>query len=186
VSRTQPLLMGEYVEGTRVVETTVRPVRLACLIPEDDPGLAVRFAESRSLAWGGHTSFALPYSRADGLRQPWRQLVDLLDPDAVFALGTPREPFRSPGVVPISATSEQPAERPDEPLGYRLGEELGRMVYETEGPQQLLVNASTLMHSVLGAVGEHLKPPIASHSWSSPGWGQVPPRICPWLRGTAA
>jgi hypothetical protein len=162
-SRTQALLTGEYVEGTRVVETTVRPIRPACLIPEDDPGLAVRFAESRSLAWGGHTSFALPYSRADGLRQPWRQLLDLLDPDMVFALGAPREHFRSPWVVPISATSEQlaeqPAERPDEPLAYRLGDDLGRMVYETEGPQQLLVNASTLMHSALGAVAENLKPP---------------------------
>jgi hypothetical protein len=153
------LLTGEYVEGARVVETTVRPVRPACLIPENDPGLAVRFAESRSLAWGGHTSFALPYSRSEGLRQPWRQLLDLLDPDVVFALGAPREPFRSPGVVPISTTSEQPTVQTDEPFAYRLGDDIGRFVYETEGPQQLLVNASTLMHSVLGAVGENLKPP---------------------------
>lgn len=81
MSRTRALLPGEYAEGARVVWTTLRPVRPAVLIPEDDPGLAARFAESCSLAWGGHVGYALPFSRSEGLRQPWRRLLDLLDPD---------------------------------------------------------------------------------------------------------
>jgi hypothetical protein len=79
VSRTQALLAGECVEGAGVVETTVRPVGPMCLFPEDDPEMAARFAESRSLAWEGQASYALPYSRSEYLREPWRQLVYLLD-----------------------------------------------------------------------------------------------------------
>jgi hypothetical protein len=91
------LLPGEYADGARVVSTTLRPVRPACLIPEDDPGVAARFAESRSLAWGGHIGYTLPYSPSEGLREPWRRLLDLLDPDEVHALGMSDEPAVSPG-----------------------------------------------------------------------------------------
>jgi hypothetical protein len=69
VNRTWALRPGEYAQGPRVVSTTLRPVRPAVLIPEDDPGMAARFARSRSLAWGGHACYALPFSCAFG---PWR------------------------------------------------------------------------------------------------------------------
>ena len=95
-----------YADGTRVVSTTLRPIRPACLIPEDDPGMAARFAESRSLAWGGHVGYVLPYSRSEGLRDPWRRLLDLLDPDKVFALGTSRRPAVSPGIVNLNAPQQ--------------------------------------------------------------------------------
>ena len=156
MSRTRALLPGQYADGARVVETTLRPVRPACLIPEDDPGLAARFAESRSLAWGGHVGYALPYSRSEGLRQPWRRLLDLLDPDQVFALGTSRRLAVSPGIVNLHAPQQEPAK----PLADRIGDDLGRMVYTLEeGPERLIVSASALMHSVLRAVGEDLRPP---------------------------
>ena len=156
MSRTRALLRGLYADGARVVETTLRPVRPACLIPEDDPGLAARFAESRSLAWGGHVGYALPYSRSEGLRQPWRRLLDLLDPDQVFALGTSRRLAVSPGIVNLHAPQQEPAK----PLADRIGDDLGRMVYTLEeGPERLIVSASALMHSVLRAVGEDLRLP---------------------------
>lgn len=155
MSRTRALLSGEYADGARVVEATLRPVRPVCLIPEDDPGMAARFAESRSLAWGGHAGYALPYSRSEGLREPWRRLLDLLDPDQVFALGSSRVPAVSPGVVNLNAPHKEPAK----PLVDRLGDDLGRLVYTAEGPEGLFTGVSTLMHTVLDAVGEGLKPP---------------------------
>lgn len=155
MSRTRALFPGEYVEGNRVVETTLRPVRTACLIPEDDPGMAARFAESRSLAWGGHVGYALPFSRSEGLRQPWRQLLDLLDPDQVYALGISR-PRDNPAIVNVHA----PQRKRRKPLVDRIGDGLGRMLYTAEeGPERLFGGTSTLMHSILDALGENLKPP---------------------------
>jgi hypothetical protein len=121
--------------------------------------MAARFAESRSLAWGGHVGYALPYSRSAGLREPWRQLLDLLDPDEVVALGTSREPAVSPRVLNFRAPRQEPAKL----LVDRIGDDLGRLVYTAEGPERLFISASTLMHSVLRAVGEHLKPPDSEH-----------------------
>jgi len=155
MSRTRALLRGEYADGARAVETTVRPVRPACLIPEDDPGMAARFAESRSLAWGGHVGYALPYSRSEGLREPWRRLLDLLDPDEVFALGISSKPAVSPGVVNMNS----PYVEPPRPLASRLADDLGRMVYTGEEPELPFRSASALLHSILDAVGEDLKPP---------------------------
>ena len=86
------LLPGDYVGGVRVVETTLRAARPACLIPDDDPGLAAGFVRSRCLAWGGHASYAIPYSSSRGLTEQWEELLDLLDPDEVFALGPLQEP----------------------------------------------------------------------------------------------
>lgn len=155
MSRMRALLPGEYANGARIIETTLRPVRPACLIPEDDPSLTARFAESRSLAWGGHVGFVFPFSRSEGLREPWRQLLDQLDPDEVFALGIPR-PKHSSGVVNMHAPHR---ERP-KPLVDRMGDDLGRLVYTAEeGPERLFISASTLIHSVLDAVGQDMKPP---------------------------
>ncbi len=137
MSRARALLPGEYADGARVVETILRPVRPVCLIPEDDPALAVRFAESRSLAWGGHVGYALPYSRSEGLRQPWRRLLDVLDPDKVFALGITSRPAVSPGVVNMNA----PEEEPPRPLASRLSDDFGRLVYTAEkGPVRLFTD----------------------------------------------
>lgn len=156
MSPTWTLLPGEYVEGNRVVETTLRPVRTACLIPEDDPGMAARFAESRSLAWGGHVGYALPFSRSEGLRQPWRRLLDLLDPDHVYALGISR-PQANPSLIDMHA----PKGQSPKPLVDRIrDDDFGRMLYTAEeGPERLFGGTSTLMHSILNAVGENLKPP---------------------------
>jgi hypothetical protein len=180
VSHTRPLRPGEYAEGTQIVETTLRPVRPVCLIPEDDPGMAARFAESRSLAWGGQICYALPYSRSEGLRQPWRRILDVLDPDQVLALGTTGRPAVSPGIVNLNAPQQEPAQ----PLADRIGDDLGRLMYTTEeGPEQLFVGASTLMHTVLGAVGEGLEPPDSERfvivpmlSQQSPGYLHVTAR----------
>ena len=147
MSSTQLLRPGNYADGARVVSTTVRPVRQACLIAEDDPSMAARFAESRSLAWGGHIGYVLPYSRSEGLREPWRRLLDLLDPDQVFALGM------SDDLV--------------------VSQDLGRMVYTRYKPEELLILGSTLMYSVLNAVGQSLKPPDSE-------WFVVVPKLSQW------
>jgi hypothetical protein len=117
--------------------------------------MAARFAVSRSMAWGGHACYAIPYSRYEGLRPPWRRLLDLLDPDQVFALGL-SHPYHNSAVVNLNA----PRAEPPRPLAERMTDDLGRLVYTAEnGPERLFVGASTLMHSALGAVGEDLRPP---------------------------
>lgn len=154
MNRTWAMRPGEYAQGPRVVSATLRPVRPAALIPEDDPGMAARFAQSRSLAWGGHACYALPFSRSEGLREPWRRLLDLLDPDQVYALGISR-PRRNYGIVNMNA----PQREPPKPLVDRMSDGLGRLLYTAEeGPERLFTGTSTLMHSVLRAVGEGLKP----------------------------
>jgi hypothetical protein len=67
----------------------------------------------------------------------------------------PHKPLVSPGVVRINA----PQEKPPKPLADRLSEDLGRMVYTREKPEELFLNATALMHSVLDAMGGDLKPP---------------------------
>lgn len=128
MNRTHVLRQGEYAEGPRIVSTTLRPVRPAVLIPEDDPGMAARFAQSRSLAWGGHAGFALPFSRSEGLREPWRRLLDVLDPDQVYALGISSRPLVSPGVVNMHA----PHAEPPKSLAQRMQEDLDRLLYTAE------------------------------------------------------
>jgi hypothetical protein len=156
VTRTRALPPGDNVEGNRIVETTLRPVRPACLIPDNDPSMAARFAESRSLAWGGHAGYALPFSRSEGLRQPWKRLLDLLDPDHVYALGISR-PHDNPYLVDMHT----PKGESPKPLVDRIrDDDLGRMLYTAEeGPERLFGGTSTLMHSILNAMGENLKPP---------------------------
>ena len=69
------------------METTLRPARPACLIPDDDPDMAARFARSRCLAWGGQASHVLPFSRSGSLSERWEELLGLFDLDRVFAIG---------------------------------------------------------------------------------------------------
>ena len=108
----------------------------------------------------------LATSRSEGLREPWRRLLDLLDPDQVYALGISSRPVVSPGVVNMHA----PHAKPPRSLADRMQDGLGRLLYTAEeGPERLFTGTSTLMHSVLRAVGEDLKPPTAGTSWSSPG-----------------
>lgn len=117
------------------MEATLRPVRPAALIPDDDPGMAAKFAVSRCVAWGGHASYVIPYSRSGGVSEAWRELLELLDPDELFALGPLQEAVKD------------------------SLNDAGRLVYPRDEPASLFVHASTLLHSVLGAVGQDLKPP---------------------------
>ena len=130
-----PWLPGEYVSGPRVAETILRPVRPACLIPDDDEDVAAKFVETHCLAWGGQAGFVLPYSRSHGLSEGWRELLEVLDPDEVFALGPLQESVKD---------------------GLTDG---GRFVYPRGEPAELFIQACTLVHSVLGAFGQGLKPP---------------------------
>lgn len=137
MSQPWALLPGSYVDGVRVVETTLRPVRPACLIPSDSPDMAARFAASRGLAWGGHASYAIPYSRSGGLGEQWEELLGLLDPDRVHAVG------------PLGEAEKE-----------RLRED-GWFVYPRGGPEALSSEYSTLLHSALRAVADDLRPPDA-------------------------
>lgn len=135
MSRTWALLPKEYARGVRVVETTLRPAQPVCLIPEDSTDLAVKFVESRSLAWGGHASYVIPYSSSDGLSKRWKEVLELLDPDRVFAVGPTREAEKE-----------------------RL-EEAGWLVYPVEDPVLLFTFTSSLLYSALEAIGQALQPP---------------------------
>ena len=134
-SRMQLLLPNDYTKGVRTVETSLRPARPACLIPDDDPKSAAKFAESRSLAWGGCASYVIPYSRSQGLSEGWRELLGILDPDRVFAVGK------------LPEAEEE-----------RL-HEAGWFVYPRDEPEALSRESSTLLYSALEAVAKDLAPP---------------------------
>lgn len=135
MSRSGVLLPREYESGARVVETTLRPARPACLIPDDDPDMAARFIRSRCLAWAGQASYVIPYSRSGGLSEQWEELLRLFDPDRVFAI----EPL-------LEAEKE------------RLND-AGWFVYPRDEPLALSGESSTLLHSALKALADGLKTP---------------------------
>lgn len=149
MSPAHALLPGEYASGARITEVTLRPVRPACLIPDDDVNLAAQFAASRCLAWGGHASYVIPYQRTGSLSEPWTQLLELLDPDHLFALGARQRAVHD-----------------------HLGG-AGRLVYTQDDPAGLFVHSSTLVHSVLEAIDQYLKPPNSERFVVVPGIPEV-------------
>lgn len=134
-SRSRPLLPGGYVDGVGIAETTLRPARPAALIPDNDPDLAAKFARSRSLAWAGIASYAIPYSPGGGLSERWEEVLGLLDPDQVYAAGPLREAEKK-----------------------RLND-AGWFVFPRDEPTALSAECSTLLHSALGVVSKDLEPP---------------------------
>jgi hypothetical protein len=160
------LLPGDYASGVRVVETTLRPVRPACLIPDDDPEVAAAFAESRSLAWGGFASYVIPYSRSEGLSKQWEELLGMLDPDRVQAIGAGR--VQGSGRLP----------KADE---ERL-REAGWFVYPRDDRMALSREYSTLLYSVLRAVAEDLRPPDSPNFVAIPETTRGFPRPAAYAR----
>lgn len=152
-----PLLPGEYVSGPRVADTTLRPVRPACLIADDDEDMAAKFVETHCLAWGGQASYVFPYSRSCGLSEVWRELLEVLDPDEEFSLGPLQESVKD---------------------GLR---DAGRFVYPMDEPAELFFQAGTLVHSVLDTFGQGLKPPESERFVVIPKVSPMAPAHLPLL-----
>jgi hypothetical protein len=66
-------------EGTRIASVRLRPMRTALLVPERNTNAAA--VESCCISWGGFANSIVPYSPSEGVRDPWRRIVEALDPD---------------------------------------------------------------------------------------------------------
>ncbi len=75
------LAPGEVLEGTRLSTVRLRPVRAALLVPERSTKAAAAAVEACCLSWGGFSNCIVPYSKEEGIRGPWREIVETLDPD---------------------------------------------------------------------------------------------------------
>ena len=69
--------------GVKLVTVRVRPLRLAYIIPDDNPKIALRAIDSCCLTWGGVLSLLIPYSHKEGLSYPWLRMLERLDPDEI-------------------------------------------------------------------------------------------------------
>jgi hypothetical protein len=67
--------------GARVATVRIRPLRLAYIIPDDDPQIAVRAIHSCCLTWGGMINGLIPYSKTKGFSPTWLKILLKLDPD---------------------------------------------------------------------------------------------------------
>lgn len=67
--------------GARVATTRIRPLRLAYIVPDDDPKIVRRVIHSCCLTWGGAINPLIPYSRAKGFSPTWVEILRKFDPD---------------------------------------------------------------------------------------------------------
>lgn len=75
------LAPNERLEGTRLAAVRLRPVRAALLVPERDTKAAAAAVESCCISWGGFANLIVPYSEDEGIREPWRKIIEVLAPD---------------------------------------------------------------------------------------------------------
>jgi hypothetical protein len=61
--------------GARVATVRVRPLRLAYIVPDDDPQIVRRVIHSCCLTWGGVINPLIPYSRAKGFSPAWLEIL---------------------------------------------------------------------------------------------------------------
>lgn len=81
------LAPGEVLEGTRLATVRLRPVRAALLVPERSTKAAAAAVDACCLSWGGFANCIVPYSKDEGIRDPWREIVETLDPDLFVCFG---------------------------------------------------------------------------------------------------
>jgi hypothetical protein len=72
---------NEHLEGTRLATVRLRPVRAALLVPDRDTKAAAAAVEACCLSWGGFANVIVPYSDTEGIKEPWRKILEVLDPD---------------------------------------------------------------------------------------------------------
>src|SRR5215207_6353148 len=72
---------NESLEGTRLATVRLRPVRAALLVPDRDTKAAAAAVDSCCLSWGGFANAIVPYSETEGIKKPWRKILEVLDPD---------------------------------------------------------------------------------------------------------
>ena len=134
MSKVRILLPNTYLNGARATTSTLRPVRLAYLVPDDDTEIVTKVVQSYCLTWSGTGSFIIPFSRSAGLATEWERVLRLLDPDKLVTLGKLPEDDHE-----------------------RLKDE-GWMVY-TSGNDAFPVATGVLLQSALAAMGQHLESP---------------------------
>lgn len=83
MSKSWILRTDQTLSGMHVVSTQIRPLRLAFLVPGDDPKIAARAIDSCCLTWGGYCNPIIPYSTTEGLSEEWRAILAVLDPDHI-------------------------------------------------------------------------------------------------------
>ena len=130
---------GVYLSGSYIVNTSLRPVRLAFLVPDNDLSIVVRVIDSCSLTWGGYSNLIIPYSRKDGLATEWKQIIEVLDPDNIVDC-----------VGILDADREMFSQR-------------HRHVHKWDDPTNTFFTAGALQHSALKAFGEHLRSTTRQH-----------------------
>jgi len=84
----------------------LRTVRTALLVPERGTKAAAAAVESCCIGSGGFANRIVPYSRDEGIRDPWRTIVEVLDPDMFAARGLSRA--RPPRTSPLLRLRPQP------------------------------------------------------------------------------
>ena len=121
-----------FLEGTRVVTSWTRPLKVAYIIPTGDADLAVRAIESSCLTWGGADHIFVPY--AEGISDDWMKVIDNYDPDFLVDLaGMPedeREQFNA----------------------------LNRFVHDWLAPKQRLLTPGALIHLAAASFLDALRP----------------------------
>jgi hypothetical protein len=75
------LATSERLEGTRLATVRLRPVRTALLVFDRDIRAAAAVVESCCVSWGGYANIIVPYSETEGIKEPWRKLLEVVDPD---------------------------------------------------------------------------------------------------------
>ncbi len=128
------LLPNAYLSGARVTSSTLRPVRVAHLVPEDNAEIVEKVVQSYCLTWGGIGNFIIPYSPPARLSTEWEQILYSLDPDELTTIG------------------KFPAD------SYKRLKDAGYMVFPRENHDTFPVATGVLLHSALAVLGQHLKP----------------------------
>src|SRR5215218_6544958 len=75
------LAPNKSLEGTRLATVRLRPVRTALLVSDRDTTAAAAAVESCCLSWGGYANVIVPYSETEGIKEPWRKILEVVDPD---------------------------------------------------------------------------------------------------------
>lgn len=71
----------KVLNGSRIATIRRRPLRLAFIVPEDDPQVVLRAIDACCLTWGGKFNALIPYSKTEGFSPSWLTILKKLDPD---------------------------------------------------------------------------------------------------------
>ena len=73
------LATNERLDGTHLATVRLRPLRTALLVFDRDIRAAA--VESCCVSWGGYANIIVAYSEPEGIKEPWRKLLEVVEPD---------------------------------------------------------------------------------------------------------